>query len=261
MLDWIYNIPIIYSYISFIALVMLFSLFGLFVIKNINLENIKCDGHNAIIAIMIGVMGVFLGVMMGFLINTSWSIYKDAKEDSQKEAQLLYILYGIVNTLPNTEDIKLQIITYLEYLIRVEFPNISGGNVPMVGETPLLERIQKSIFDYNPQDEKETVLYQQAIDTINMAINFRINRLILSGESINGIIIIVAFIDSIAIIIMSWFLSCVKLFHYLVVIIIVIFVASSLFIVLILSNPFRGSNGLNSLPFETALGNILKYPA
>ena len=240
-----------------VLVTVIFSVLGLYIFKKIDTSPVRCEDHNAVVAILVGVMSVFLGVMVSFLIVTAWGIYSKSQLESQKEAQTIYILYEVVRTLPDTEDAQALIIAYLEYIIKVEFPAISKGEVPPTGEE-FTQEIQRVLYDYVPETPQETVLYQKSITLIDLIVDLRINRVVTSTSGLNSLIWWITIIDSLLIIVMSWFLACSGSFHYIVVVIIAIYVASGLFTTMILSNPFRGYSGLSSEPFEQALANIFE---
>lgn len=251
----IYDIPLVWSFLLFVVTITLISVFGLFVFRKINIDNVRCKDHNGIVAILIGVMSVFLGVLLSFLIVTSWGFFSRAQLDNQREAQSIYILYELVSTLPGTKNIQRLIVVYLEYIINVEFPDMSDGYVPDEGEE-IFEEIQREIYDYVPKGGHDKILYNRIVALIDVIFDFRINRLIAARGGLNQLMWWVTIIDCVLIIIMSWFLSCANLFHYLLVIIISIYVSTGLFTTLILSNPFRGDFGLTSVPFQQALEEI-----
>ena len=252
----IYDIPTVWLFFIFTFIIVLISVLGLFLLKKVNTKSVKCEDHNTIIAILIGVMSVFLGVMVSFLILTSWGIYSKASLDVQKEAQSIGILFEVISTLPNTEKTQALIIAYLNYIINVEFPAIKEGQLPPEGEA-FTEEIQRLLYDYIPEGAQETVLYQRSIQLIDVIIDLRINRISIATSGLNQLIWWVSIIDSVLIIVMSYFLNCNRLFHYLVIIVIAIYVAVGLFTTLVLSNPFRGSNGISSQAYQNTLNYIL----
>ena len=249
------NISTGWLFLIFLLTVVALSMLGLYVVRLIDVTPVKCKDHNAIISILMGIMAVFLGVMLSFLIVTAWSIYSRGQLDNQKEAEVLYILFEIVSTLPNTEDAQALIIAYLEYVINVEFPAISKGEVPPEGQM-FIQDIQRALYEYEPQDPQQTILYQKSIQLEDVVVDLRINRIILATTGLNTIIWWVTVIDSILIIFMSWFLTCANIFHYLVVTVIAIYVGAGLFAILILSNPFRTTGGITAAPFEEVLEDI-----
>lgn len=251
----IYDIPTTLLFLMFVVVVVTFSVLGLYIFKMVDISPVICEDHNTIVAILIGVMSVFLGVMISFLIITAWGIYSSSQLDNQKEAQSIYILYEVVSTLPNTEEAQALIKAYLEYVINIEFPAMDDGEVPAAGEA-FIQDLQTVLYDYIPEGAQETILYQRSIQLIDIVIDLRINRVTTATSGFNTLIWWMTIIDSILIIMMSWFLTCTNLFHYVVVAIIAIYVSSGLFTTIILSNPFRGSSALSAEPFEDVLSDI-----
>lgn len=251
----IYDIPLIWSFLLFVTAMVLLTTFGLFLFKKINIDKIKCSEHNGVVGILIGIMSVFLGVLLSFLIVTAWGIYSKAQVDSQREAQTIYILYELISTMPDTKNIQRLIIGYLEYIVNVEFPDMATNSVTDEGQD-LIEEIQREIYNYIPKGSHDDIIYNRSVALIDVIFDLRINRLIITRGGLNQLMLWVTVVDCVLIIIMSWFLACNNLFHYLLVIIISIYVSSGLFTTLVLSNPFKGQFGLSSVPFQQALDEI-----
>lgn len=253
----IYDIPTAWLFVILLILVMLISIVGLYLFKMIDISPVICENHNAIVGILIGVMSAFLGVMISFMVVTSWSFYSKASIDNQSEAQSLYVLFEVVSALPNTEIIQDLIIGYLEYIVDIEFPAMKQGIIPPEGEI-FIQKLQEEIYNYVPEGNQQTVLYQRSVGLIGQIADFRANRIVIATEGLNSLIWWISIIDSVLIVFMSWFLDCTKLYHYLVVIMIVTYVVAGFFVTVQLSNPYRGDNGISDGPFQAALDFVEK---
>lgn len=256
MWEWFYDMPTIWAYIIFVIFMTMISVLGLYIFKQINIEGVRCEEQNNIIGIFMAIISVFLGVMLSFIVVEVWNNYDQARLDATKEASNIFILYQTISALPDTEEIQDVIIDYLEYIINVEYPALKYMNLPKEGDQ-YLRQLENLIYNYDPVGNKELTLYNEAIGLLNMATLYRIDRIDSATVGVNKIVWWLTIIDSVLLIITCWFLLCSKLFHYVLTAITAIYISSSIFLILILSYPFRGNAGLTPEPFEVALDDIL----
>lgn len=255
----VYDLPTLLIFILFVTIIPFLAVLGLFIFKSVDLEAVRCpEGNNGMIGVYVGISSVFLGVMISFLIITVWNLYTSTELSSQQEAQAIIILYQNVYALPNTKKIQLSIIRYLRYVINVEYPELKNGDVNLFG-AQILGNIQKELYNYTPSNDREISLYDNCIQELNNIINLRVDRIHNASAGINNILWGVCIFDSIIIILVTWFLICNNVFHYVLVIIISMFISASLFLIYTFSYPFRGQNGLTPEPFKEALTAIRKY--
>lgn len=253
---YFYDIPTLIVFLMFIVFIPIVSISGLHVFKNINMSIIRCpENNNAMIGVYVGISSIFLGVMISFLVVTVWNNYTTTQLNGQQEAQYLIILYQILNSLPNTEKLKIILVEYIEYVINIEYPELRKGNTILYG-AQILSNLQTNLYNYTPNDSRESSLYSTAIDAVEKIINFRVNRIHNGTAGLNEVVWWVCILDSVVIIIVTWFLICDSIFHYFLVFIISIFISAGIFIISILSYPFRGYDGLTAQPFIDTLKAI-----
>ncbi len=251
----LYQLPTIWAFIIFVTLVVMISLIGQYIFKQIGGMELLCGEHNTIIGIFTATVSVFLGIILSFIIVNVWNNYNTAQLNADKEAQAIYLLYGVVRLLPNTEATQKLIIAYLENIINVEYPSMKDGN--FLGEgTLILDQLRLAIYGYDPDGDQQTVLYTESIDWLNEVIGLRIDRFNSAFVGVYPVVWWVTIVDSILIIIMAWFINCCGPMHYILTLIISIYVATALFLVIILSYPFEGYSSLSPEPFEIALEQI-----
>jgi hypothetical protein len=259
MSSWFYQWPTGLSFVVFSAIIVAASVIGLYLFKLTNLTCNICGEHNTIVGIFAATVSVFLGIILSFIIVTVWGNYSTAQLNALKEAEILYLLYGTVRTLPNTQATQQLIISYLKFIINVEYPAMHNGQIPPEQDN-FFDILRIAIYGYNPQTDQQTVLYTESIDLLNQAIILRIDRLNSAFRGVYMVIWWVSIIDSILIVFISWFINCPGMVHYIMMFIIGLYVATALYLVLILSYPFEGYLGLDADPFEATLAQILRFP-
>lgn len=253
---WLYSIPTVWAFIVFITVIPIISMLGLYLFKISGISSLKCKNNNGLVGIFVGIVSVFLGVMLSFLVVTVWTNYSSAQLNDQREAGAIYILYRMIATMPGTELIQRLIIEYLEYIINVEFPALNEGEVTDEGLN-LIKALQQAIYDYSPEDPRQTVLYSKCVKLLNTILTLRVDRLHDATTGVYDVVWWVSILDAVLLVAMTWFLNCDGVFHYLLVAIAAIYVAASMFIIVILAYPYLGYQGLNAAPYEFALDNII----
>lgn len=247
----LYNLPTMLIFIIFIITIPVLALISFYIFQKLNITVKTCsDNHNGMISIYISISTLFLAVMVSFLVITVWNNYALASLNSQKEAQTILLLYQNIYSLPDTENIQLLIQKYLDYIINVEYPQLKNNDVNLFG-AQILGELQATLYNYKPQDERQNTIYNNSVGLMNAILDLRVSRI--HNGSLNYVIWLVAIFDSILIVIMTWLLNCKEIIHYLLVAFISIFIAASLFLIFVLSYPFRGQIGLTSQPFQDAL--------
>lgn len=253
---WIYQWPTPLAFFVFTLIITACCVIGLYLFRQTSLSEYKCGQHNAIIGIFAATVSVFLGVVLSFVILAVWNNYTAAELAAQKESQAIYFLYGTVKLLPNSEATQQLIISYMEEIINEEYPALKDGTFPE-NEINFPDLLRVAIYGFVPKTDQEVILYAETIDWLNEALALRIDRYNAAFRGVYPVIWWVAIIDSILITVISWYIDCKIITHYILMAAIGIYISASLFLVLVLSRPFEGYLGLDSLPFQIGLAQIM----
>lgn len=252
------DLPTIIIFLIFITVIPILSVIIMYIFKSMHLDILRCsENSNGLFGIFLGLSSIFLGVLVSFLVVTTWNIKKSTSLNSQQEAQSIYILYQNIAALPDTEHIKILIEKYLEYIIKVEYPQLKNGTVSEFG-SEILSNLQKSVYDYKPTTENGSV-YSNAVQQLNIILGLRVDRIHNSTSGLSWILWLVCILNTAIIILVSIFLNCDSIIHYILVYIIGIFIGGMLFLIYEFEYPFKGANGLTSQPFQEALNAVLHY--
>ena len=203
------------------------------------------------ISIYISISTLFLAVMVSFLVITVWNNYAAASLNSQKEAQTIFVLYQNIYSLPNTSEIQLLISEYLEYVIKVEYPQLKNGDVQLFG-AQILGKLQTAIYDYSPADGRESTIYNNCVGLLNAIVDLRVSRI--HNNGLSYVIWLVAIFDSVLIVIMTWFLHCKEVIHYLFSWIYFCFYCSKFVFNFCFILSFQGTNRIDSSTFPRGIG-------
>jgi len=215
------------------------------------------DSSNASVGIWLGIVGVPVGVVLAFIVSTTWSAFSDAQAKENAEATNLLLLYNLLDALPGAEAIQEQIKVYTEFIIKVEFPLMEQG-IQSIEGLNMITSIGDAIYELNPETSQETTLYSEAITMFESIMSLRIARL---GYAVYGLapeLWWVLILGVIIVIFMSFFVYC-RSFTLQVIMTCMsaAVLVSLLFLIVALNYPYRGDFGLDSLPFQIALANMV----
>jgi len=237
-----------------VILVIVFLLAFRYVTKNVNFT----ESTNNVVASYLGIVAVPVGVILSFIIASAWAAFSDAQSKENEEATQLLLLYNVIRQLPNTEELQLSIKRYTAFIIEVEFPLMEKGMQSIEGLQMVIE-IGDMIYEYDLFGQKESILYREAIDMYQLVISLRITRL---GYAVFGLapeLWWVLILGVIIVIVVSYFIytKSTKL-QIILTALVAAALVSMLFLIVALNFPYRGDFGLDSLPFEIALANMMR---
>jgi len=255
MIAWIYTLSSIQLLILLNVIVVILAVTGLYLFQLTDLSKKGCQNFINNVDIFMGILSVFLGLIMSFIIIDVWNSYNLALNDTQKEAEAIYLLYGILLQLPNTEKAQNSVKSYLEYIINIEFEGISNGIIPEEGRD-YINQLKNEIYGYNPQGSKEDILYNKSIEILNVVIALRTDRINSATASVAPEIWWVLIITTIMLFCLIWAMKCEGIYHYIFTIITGIYIASALFLIVALDYPFTGALSIDAEPFVSALYDI-----
>lgn len=254
MID-LYNTPNIILFILFIIIFVILSIIGLYlftlftIVTNIDTV-LFTDTY-----VYITIASALIGVVIAFIIYNEAQKFYQAQINVEEEASTLFVLYNMISTLPNTTLIQVKIITYLCYIINVEFVALQNGTIPV----NTIESLKLAIYNYEPHGARETEIYQQSLITLNRAIYLRTARV---NSSMNGLpaeLWWVVILGSIIVIVLTWFIHASFLYKTIMTSFIAMIFASLIFLLVVQNYPFRGSDfSIKPTAFQNVLTQLGK---
>lgn len=248
-MDIIYNYPLGIGFTVFVGFFTLLSLIGLYFFNIITMRytDIYRDCFDVSTTI-ISIVAVFLGVSLSFLIITVWTSRAAASIHNKNEAEAAYSLYKLFGSINHTEA-QHTVRQYVEDIINNEFPILQDGGT-FIDNNELIRNIRELVYSIDTSTPRETLILDKIMLQFDKLMTSRVQRLSLATSSIENVLWILISIYVCLLIFMSWIINCKSSLHYIIVAIISIYVFSSIFVILILSNPYRGLQGLTSEPYQ-----------
>ena len=216
------------------------------------------EDTNSTIGTYIGVVGLPVGVILSFIVASSWSAFSNAQVKENEEATKMFALYNLIGEYPvEGAEIQDAIIIYTEEIINNEFIIMAEGIQPTLG-FDLLTAIGDMIYALDPQDSRESTLYSQAITLFQEVQSLRIIRMGYVSYGIAPELWWVLILGVVVVIGMTFFLyiECFIL-QAVVTAMVTATLVSLLFLVIAFNFPYRGNFALDATPFQTALQNMM----
>jgi len=257
LVDILFDLPTYLGLVIYIVIIIVIAIVGSILYTASGLQQYQCKDGLSLLSIFISIISIFLGVMISLIIAQANSNYSSAVASSSLEASAIYSLWNTVRQLPNSKALQEEVIAYLEYIIYVEYPALKKGDLPPRGDR-IVAALFTSIMTFGntistPHDLQ---LWSTAVDTMTKVQDLRLARLTYASYGVNNLLWWVAVMDSLILIVLTWFIACDSPFRYVYIVIASIYIGGSLFAVTIISYPFRGYDALTPIPFEQALSDI-----
>lgn len=229
----------------------------LYIFKYVTASVTVNDSTNGTIGVYMSIVGLPVGVILSFIVANTWTSFSEAQAKENAEATKLLLLYNLLDAFPGAERIQASIKTYTAFIISDEFPLMEKGQQSLEG-LDMITSIGDAIYELDPQTDQETTLYGEAIGMFEEIMALRIARM---GYAVYGLapeLWWVLILGVIVVIFMSFFLYMESFTMQAIMTgFSAAILVSLLFLIVALNYPYRGDFGLDSLPFQIALGNMV----
>jgi hypothetical protein len=257
---WIYDLPnwLIFTLITLVSL--FFSVGGQFIFAPI-LKRLKVDHdqHNEMISFYLATLGVFYGITLGLVAVGAWETYSDIEANVSDEAACVASLYRDVSYYPNgkADTLKGQLKKYTEHVIQVAWPLQKNGIMPLEG-TKLISIFQKTLYSFNPSNNGELVIHQEAMKQFNKLVELRRKRLDSIQAGLPAILWMVLIVGAILNIALCWLFLIPNLtMHVFLNTVVGLLLASLLFLIVALDNPYRGEFSIGPDSIELVYQSLM----
>lgn len=255
-LDFIYDTPDPIVLFIFILVFLSLALIGLFIFTVFTENGVNKKFNDANTGTYIAIIATALALVTAFIITNEYQTFNTTSLNLAREANSILTLVEILSAFntPESEDAIILSVRYLCSIVNIEFPLMSEGILPP--QNPCLDNLQFTVLSLTPTNNKETILYDKAIDQLNLSINLRNYRLEQSVTSLPPEFWWLLIIGISILIVLIWFVNGDPIYRVLMTSFITIIYAALIFLVFILDNVFRGDFGLSDSVFRLALSEL-----
>ena len=120
MNNYFYNIPNSQVLTIVIGISMLIAILCLLAFKEFNILFGSPNVGATNVETYLSLIGVPLGVLLGFVITRVWAAYSDAQLREKEEATKLLLLYNTAADINGGKDVQDKIVDYLKFIIKAE---------------------------------------------------------------------------------------------------------------------------------------------
>ena len=255
-LDFIYDTPNAILLLIFILVFLALALIGLFIFTIFTGDGFNKRFNDNNTGIYISVVATAMAIIIAFIITGEYQTFATSSLNLAREANSLVSLIGILVAF-NTPEARAGIVLTIKYIcsiINVEFVLMEDGILP--GQNQCLDNLQLTILTLDPTTAKQAVLYDKAIDQLNLAINLRNYRLEQTISTLHPEFYWLLIIGISILIVLTWFINGDLLYRLIMVSFVTIIYSTLVTLVVLLDRPFRGFFGLDSSPFQLALQEL-----
>jgi Protein of unknown function (DUF4239) len=215
--------------------------------------------HNEVTGYVFTAVGVIYGVLLAFVAIMVWEQYNTALSNSVVEASEALILDRDLDLYPSQDQVaqaKQALVAYVNSVIHEEFPALAKGELSPRTDLAI-KHLWKTAKSFHPQDAYQQAIFQDILRDIDKLARMRIARLAAAQTNLPDIVWAVLIIGAAITLIFSSFFGAEKFWaHVVLVILLAILMASSLYLILEMDDPFMGGLSLEPAAYQEVLQAI-----
>jgi uncharacterized membrane protein len=236
------------------ALSVLLALTTLFLVrKKYPPEQLK-ENHE-VAAIIFGAFGWLYAVIVAFVVFVTWTGYSDASKNMQLEAsEALDIFHAAdVFTAPLADQIRSEIIAYVESVRSAELPRMTSENMALYS-MPSLHRLNQ-LFNTAPASGiNNREVYAASLQQLDDLTQYRRLRIFAGTDNVPPLVWMVLLAGGFIMVANTFFFAMKHLgVQAIMTAILTIMLALVLFLIFVLDHPFAGRNRVSDAPLGQAL--------
>jgi hypothetical protein len=258
---WVYDLPNWLFFLITVSIFICFALLGAFLFSSKLEKMLGLNAeHNSIVAIFLGLSGVFYGITLGLIAVGTFENFNSTEDKVTNESSALAALYRDVTILEKAER-KIMCGTlkrYTEYVVNEAWPLQRKGIVPK-GGTSIIDTFQIQLANYTPETDKDKIIYAEVFDQFNVLIEKRRLRLNAVNASLPSTIWLILFLGAFINVMLTWLLVIKnKKLDIVINILSGSLLGSLIFLIAAMDNPFRGEYCVSADSFKLLLDGLMK---
>jgi hypothetical protein len=214
--------------------------------------------HNEYTGYIIAVIGINYAILIAFVAVAVWGSFDKATATADREADLVGNIYRNTRGLgePATIAIRTQLKSYVNTVVKEEWPAMARVEYPVMGWQPL-EQIQNVLEHYQPQAGTQTVYMQEILLELNQLFDARRERLAASEKGVEPVVWVIVVMGTCLTIAFTFLFGMPSLRMHMMMTG-GLTAATMLVLVLIISFdwPFRGSVQVDASMFNRVMENM-----
>lgn len=257
MIAFIYSIPNLILYSLFLVFAFIFSIIVLLVIQYFIPINLRNKGNEVTVGTSAAI-SVIYAVLIGIAALYELDNFSSAEVIVQKEANAVGDLYRDTSWLedPTRTIIRNNIKIYLAEVINQEWPDILKRHNLNPHGNILLNQITDELYAYRVNHPSASLTLHDILKEVKGIYNYREDRMSFAGSALGPDMWLVIVLSALVTIGINALYGIEFRLHLISIIAISFVVASMVFLVAALDNPFLGAISLKPDPYLFELAHI-----
>jgi hypothetical protein len=258
---WVYDLPNWLFFLMTITIFVCFALLGAFLFSGKLEKKLGLTAeHNNIVAIFLGMSGVFYGITLGLIAVGTFENFNSTEDKVTNESSSLAALYRDVTILekPEKQIMSSTLKRYTQYVVNEAWQLQRKGIVPK-GGTKIIDTFQMQLSRYTPETDKDKIIYAEVFDQFNVLVEKRRLRLNAVNSCLPSTIWLILFLGAFVNIVLTWLLVIKnKKLDIVINILSASLLGSLIFLIAAMDNPFRGEYSVSADSFQLLLDGLMK---
>jgi|SRR5208282_883252 len=229
------------------------SVAGLYVVRRlVPLDRLQMNHEVA--AVSFGVLGVFYGLVLAFVIVAAWEQSNQANAYTREEATSLFNVYklGAGFSEPLRTQVDSAVLEYTHRVIDEEWPKMADLSY-QPGKMNIL-KLWSLLLSYRAIDSREQMLVDKSIDQLNIVNQARSMRYLFYENDLPSVVWLIIYLGCVITIGFSYFFgSNVFRAQAMMCFFFSIMLGMTILAILELAHPYQGAVAISDEPFRWAL--------
>lgn len=214
--------------------------------------------YNDIIGWQVSVLGTTYAVILGFMLFTVWSIYREADVNVDREANAVVDVYRLADGFPEPQRTQVKTLarSYADAVVTRDWPEMKKGEEPNQSAAISTE-MWKTALSIRPTSPGEVIAEEDTLSELRSLSQYRLARLMESNTRLPTVLWCVLLVGGILTIVATCTFSTgsVKL-HTLHIFSLSLLVSLALVAIADIHRPFRGLIHVDDSAFQQAQHNM-----
>jgi hypothetical protein len=257
---WIYDYPTWAMALLFGFAFVGVSLIGLAVFRTLLAKWIHTEARtNELVGVSLASFSVLYGILLGLVAVGAYGNYSAMGDLVAKEASCVASLYRDSSALPEPYRATVQrdLRSYIRQTVDMGWPTQRQGLVPSGGS-----QIVTTLFDdltaFSPTDNRGQLIFAETFRQFNNLVELRRARLAAVNAGIPAILWWVVGMGAVLNLILIWMLDMETHVHVMLTAVLSLFLASVIFLVIAMDNPFRGEVSVGPEAFDRVYQTLMQ---
>lgn len=218
------------------------------------------EEHHEVAGVSFAVVGGLYGIILAFVMVSSWERYETARQDTETEASAAADLYrhSAGFNEPARAQIGGAVLAYVESVVNEEFPAIAEG-----GSSPATQDRYFAMWDAllatHPEESWEVALYQSSLDRLDDLADARSNRMFYLESGLPGMIWVFLGVFGFVTVVFTWMFGMPRLLpQVFITVVLAGTIAWTLIVVRETQTPYSGELRVDDRAFRVALAFMLR---